>query len=111
MPLKLEKKAVKKLVIVNLILSIPLLLVSSYMHSFVMYGMDSGVLSFSYKIISSIGEWLTFYFLLPAFLLPKAIAHSFVGGILAFISSFIMTIPITVGLGFVLNKIKNKIFG
>lgn len=110
MPLKLERKTIKKLIITNLVLSITLLLISSYMHSFVMYGMDSGLLPFSYKIISYTGEWLTFYFLLPGFLLPNYIAHSFVGGILAFVSAFIMTIPITVGSIFILNKIKKKIF-
>lgn len=68
-----------------------------------MHAFDQGAVSWSQNILINIGAFLSNYLIAIVFLFPESIRNSFFGGIISYVSAFIMTVPITV-LGSLLIK-------
>lgn len=107
--MQVNKKTLIIFLILNLLLSALLLIVSLYLGNTVMETFDRPEeFTFWKKLSYHVGDSMLCYLMAFVYLLPETIRYSLIGGIISYISIYIMTAPITLGLFFLFKRFKGQ---
>lgn len=102
--LNFNKRKIFILLVSNLLLSMVFLFFSFYTYSVAMNAFEQGTASWFQNVLISIGIGLLDYLIALAFLLPEGMRDSFFGGVMSYVSAFIMTVPVTLLISFLIRK-------
>ena len=105
----MKKKSLIIFLLINFLISLSLLFLGLWLGSIGMQKFDRPQdISQLDEFLLSLGSCISGYLMAFVYLLPKAIRYSSIGGVLSYISTFVMTIPLTFGLFMLFGRFKKS---